>query len=183
MKKILSISFVILLLLLNQVFYLTKVQFICDEKINSGKELNVYETFSALQTHSMFWILGWIVEPYTAHICFCKQFNIHNPFFEPPFPKEDDVIRNAKAKLTKDSCDKVRLTWNNYTNKTSILLNGSYMYLFIDETGDYFLYEIPCDYKPGIINICGITLSETVFDYLENKKILSSLTIYKFEKI
>lgn len=57
------------LLGINQVIYLTKVQYICTNKIAKGDELNLYETLSALQTHSMLWLLGWIVEPNTAQIC------------------------------------------------------------------------------------------------------------------
>lgn len=71
-KKILICSILFLALLgINQVIYLTKVQYICTNKIAKGDELNLYETLSALQTHSMLWLLGWIVEPNTAQIV-CK---------------------------------------------------------------------------------------------------------------
>ena len=45
------------------------------------------------------------------------------------------------------------------------------------------MYEIPLDYKPGLISIHRITISETVFDYLENKGLLSVFTISVFQKM
>lgn len=76
-KKILIYSLLFLSLLgINQVLYLTKVQYVCTSKIDKGEELNLYETLSALETHSMLWLLGWIVEPNTAQICFAKQFHL-----------------------------------------------------------------------------------------------------------
>lgn len=91
-KKILICSILFLALLgINQVIYLTKVQYICTNKIAKGDELNLYETLSALQTHSMLWLLGWIVEPNTAQICFAKQFHlkIHIGYF--PFHKIEEL--------------------------------------------------------------------------------------------
>ena len=166
MKKI--ILYISVLLILNQILYLTKVQYICTDKINNNQELNYYEKVSALQTHSMLWLIGWIVEPNTAQMCFCKQFHISNPIWLFNIP-EDYVVKQAKLKNTK-----VRLTWKSYTSKASIYLNGSYIEPYEQDGYKGYLYEIHSDYKPGIINICGINISETVFDYLENKNILAS---------
>ena len=72
-KKILICSILFLALLgINQVIYLTKVQYICTNKIAKGDELNLYETLSALQTHSMLW-LTWL-DCRTKHSSnlFCK---------------------------------------------------------------------------------------------------------------
>ena len=68
MKKKIFIGLlsVVVLLLVNQILYFAKVQYICDEKINSGKDLNLYETVSALQTHCALWMFVWIIEPNTA---------------------------------------------------------------------------------------------------------------------
>lgn len=183
MKKIIiTIFLVIALLAVNQIFYLTKVQFICDKKINTGKELNAYEIFSAMQTHTNIWLFGWMIEPNTASMCFCKQFHIANPLIQFDIP-EDSVTTKAKNEIKNSKKSKVHLTWKNYSSKASIYLNGSYLSYYSDETGNYYMYEINNDYKPGIINICGITLSETVFDYLEEKGILSTFISYRFEKI
>ena len=42
-----------------------------------------------------------------------------------------------------------------------------------------FEYSIPADYSPGIIQIKGIALSETVFDYLEQKGWLCVFTDHR----
>ena len=99
-------------------------------------------------------------------------------------PDDDSVIKSAKKKLLNKDCNRVRLAWKNYTSKASIYLNGSYLSIYVSDSNYLsenndgndiynYLYEITCDYKPGTINICGITIVETVFDYLENKNILS----------
>ena len=163
--------------------YLYKVQFTCEEKIKNSKNLNLYETFCALQTHTSLWLFGWIIEPSTAYECFNKQFHIYNPIYNPLRVPEDDVVIEAKKQLLNGTKKKVHLTWNKYTTRASIFLNGSDISLFADETGNYFLYTIPCDYKPGIIKIHNIIISETVFDYLENKGLLSAFTRYKLQKI
>ena len=170
---------IIIILIVNQCYYLLSLQFKCTDKINQGKELNIYEIASALQTHTNLWLIGWIIEPMTASMCFCKQFHITNPLIQFDIP-EDSVVRKAKNKLSKEN--RVRLVWNNYSTKASICLNGSYISNYQDETGYYYMYEINNDYKPGIINIAGIRISETVFDYLENKDILSTNIIYRLQK-
>lgn len=192
-KTITSILIVIILLVFNQIIYLTKVQFICENKINAGKELNQYEVLSALQTHSMFWIVGWIVEPNTALVCFNKQFHLCNNIFNFSLPDDDEVIKKAKKKLLNKECNEIRLVWKNYSNKASIYLNGSYLSIYTFDSNylskpnnnsiQNYLYRINCDYKPGTINICGIIIVETVFDYLENKNILSVYNEFRFQKI
>ena len=47
----------------------------------------------------------------------------------------------------------------------------------------FISYHISSDYKVGVVNIAGIKLSETVFDYLENKGILSKYTYIRNEEI
>lgn len=182
-KIIIGLLSVVVLLLVNQILYFAKVQYICDEKINSGKDLNLYETVSALQAHCALWMFGWIIEPNTARACFDKQFFIYDPVIMPPLPKDDDVIRNAKRKLLSNKASKVRLTWKSYTSPCSIYFNGSTISIFEDEGRKVFLYEVPLDYKPGMVNICGVKLSETVFDYLENKGLLAVYTSHRIQKI
>lgn len=184
-KIIIALLVIIALLGVNQGLYLKKVQFVCEHKINSGEALNKYEVFSAMQTHSMFWLLGWIIEPNTAVACFYKQFHITNPIYYPQFPEDDETVKKAKEYLLKknDPNEKLRLTWKKYTSKASIYLNGSYLSLWTDELGTFFHYEIPYDYKPGIINIGGITISETVFDYLENQGVIGTFTDYRIQKL
>ncbi len=176
---IVKITIVVLLLLVNQIIFLTKVQYKCTEKINEGKDLNVYELLSAYQTHTNLWLFGWIVEPNTAELCFCKQFHIKHPIHLFHFPKEDSYLKSVKANYTKP----VRLAWKSYSSKVSIYLNGSTVTKRHDEDGKYECYEysIPADYSPGIIQIKGITMSETVFDYLEQKGWLCVFTDQRLE--
>ena len=182
-KKILICSILFLALLgINQVIYLTKVQYICTNKIAKGDELNLYETLSALQTHSMLWLLGWIVEPNTAQICFAKQFHLKNPHWLFPIP-QDRRTKEAKKQLLKDKMKSVRLAWKSYNSRASILLNGSTMSITRIKGATFISYHISSDYKVGVVNITGIKLSETVFDYLENKGILSKYTYIRNEEI
>lgn len=182
MKKIkLTLIITLLLLICNQLYYLSSLQFKCTDKINAGEDLNLYEIASIYQTHTNLWLLGWIVSPQTAYGCFIKQFKINNSLYTPTIP-EDAVVKQAKQKLLSQKTDKVKLTWKHYTSNASIYLNGSYLYMYNDDGIDLFLYEIPLDYKPGIISINGIKISETAFDYLENKGILSTPTLYVHQK-
>ena len=182
-KIIIGLLSVVVLLLVNQILYFAKVQYICDEKINSGKDLNLYETVSALQAHCALWMFGWIIEPNTARACFDKQFFIYDPVIVPSLPEDDEIITAAKQKLLKGIANEVRLTWKDYSSKCAIYLNGSTISIMENEGTKAFLYEIPLDYKPGIVNIGGIDLSETVFDYLENKGLLAVYTSHRTQKI
>lgn len=177
MKKLVLIIVIsiISLLAINQIYYLTSLQFDCTEKIKQGKDLNKYEIFSAMQTHTCLWMFGWIVEPNTANMCFNKQFHISRPFISHEIPEDDEVIKKTKQQLLSGEKEKVRLAWKQYTSTASIWFNGSYIEILDnhDFAGPCFYYTVYADYKPGIIKIKGITLSETVFDYLENKNILS----------
>ncbi len=181
MKKgiFVAIITVILLLSANQVYYLTSLQFTCTEKIERKQELNAYEIFSALQTHLAIGIFGRVIEPNVANMCLIKQFDIHPSstlgliLRHRSKVEDDDVIKKAKQKLLSKQTNIVRLAWKQYTSRASILYNGSTLFVFIDEYGYWWSYDTPVDYKPGIININGITISETVFDYLENKGYLS----------
>lgn len=180
MKKLKLLLLIILLLVCNQLYYLSSLQFKCTNKINEGKDLNIYEIASAYQTHTNLWLFGWIVSPQTAYGCFLKQFKINNPWYTPSIP-EDIVIKQAKQELLSHKTTKIKLTWKHYTSNASIFLNGSYISTYNDDGANFFLYEILLDYKPGVIDINGIKLSETVFDYLENKGILSIIKLSKYE--
>lgn len=174
-KTLIIAAAAIILLAANQLLYLAVVQFKCTDKINAGRELNLYEKLSAYQTHTNLWLFGWIVEPNTAQLCFCKQFHIKDPFFTYDLPKDDAYLKSVKENYT----GPVRLAWKSYTSKASIYLNGSTLYEMtttdrsITDDLEYewkaFWYSIPADYSPGIIKINGITISETVFDYLEQE--------------
>ena len=182
MKKLLKnrlLWLIIILLSINQIYYLTSLQFTCTDKINNGDKLNVYETLSAVQTHFNMGLFGFVVEPSTALSCIEKQFHINTGIVS--IPKDDTTLANAKQKLDNNETNEVRLAWKNYSSRASILLNGSTISNYWDDGKHYYLYEINFDYKPGIIKIWGITISETVFDYLENVGILSIMKKYTFQ--
>ena len=186
-KIILGILGVITLLVINQIYYLCSLQFKCTEKINNGEDLTRYEIFSAMQTHTNFWLFGWVVEPNTAMSCFQKQFNMPNVILMPKLP-EDEQVRKAKAEAYKHPGKKVRMAWKSYNTKASIYFNGSYVSFYKNGPSDpyspdYFEYYIPLDYKPGIIKINGITLCETVFDYLENIGKLNVFTDWRCQGV
>ena len=181
-KWICALLFVILLLVCNQLYYLASLQFKCTDKINRGEDLNLYEIASALQTHTAFWLFGWTVSLPTAVSCFEKQINMHQGIFYPEI-KDNELVIEAKKKLKTQKSGKIRLAWSKYTDETSIYLNGSYISYYVDDGRPYYLYEVPLDYKPGIIEINGIKISETVFDYLENKKILSVFIKYQSQSV
>ncbi len=175
MKKIvLGIILMLILFFGNILVYLAHTQFKCTDKIKNNQDLNIYEIFSALQCHACFWMFGWVVDPNTAQLCFLKQFYLNDnyKFFNFDIP-EDERLKKFKEEA-KRTGRPVRMSWPKYTSRASILLNGSYVdYLSDpDEYGNVlhcYNYRVINDYKPGIINIHGITISETVFDYLENK--------------
>ena len=77
----------------------------------------------------------------------------------------------------------IKLTWTNYNSEASIYLNGSTISIINDSGIDYYLYRIPLDHKHGIINIYGIKLSETNFDYLETSNIIATYTYNQLQKI
>ena len=182
LKIFLVIAIIFAVLSANQYYYLKKVQYTCTEKINRGEKLNFYEVCSAMQTHTAFWMFGWAIEPNTAHGCFKKQFHLRSSFLTYPI-LEDEVVKKAQKELRKRRVDKIRLTWKNYESPASIYLNGSYISIFDDEFSDGYLYEIDFDYKPGIIKIAGVEISETVFDYLENRGILSTYKEYRRQRV
>lgn len=154
-KWICALLFVILLLMCNQLYYLASLQFKCTDKINRGEDLNLYEIASALQTHTAFWLFGWTVSLPTAVSCFEKQFNMQRPLFDPEI-KDNELVIEAKKKLKTQKSGKIRLAWSKYTDATSIYLNGAYISYYVDDGRPYYLYEVPLDYKPGIIEINGI---------------------------
>lgn len=169
------------LLGINQVLYLTKVQYVCTSKIDKGEELNLYETLSALETHSMLWLLGWIVEPNTAQICFAKQFHLKNLHWLFPIP-QDSKTKDVKKRLLKGEMKSVRLAWKSYNSKASILLNGSTMSITRIKGATFFSYHIPSDYKVGVVKIAGIKLSETFLIISKIKAFFLNIHISEMKK-
>ena len=182
MKRLKIFIICLLLLFYNQIYYLTFLQFTCTDKINTNKKLNLYEIASIYQTYTNLWLFGWVVSPNTAYACFNKQFHITNPILNINIP-EDAKTQKAKRELIKNPNKKIKLTWTNYNSEASIYLNGNTISIINDSGIDYYLYRIPLDHKPGIIDIYGIKLSETNFDYLETSNIIATYTYNQLQKI
>ena len=184
---LISILFLLAFFAINQIVYLTRTQFVCEQKIRNNQDLNYYEIASALQTHTNLWLFGWLVEPNTAEMCFRKQFHLYSSRHVFPVILEDDVVRKVKQSLINNESE--RLTWKTYNSRASIFLNGSTITRldipddFENGTHDFgytmWQYDISCDYKPGLIKIGIMPLSETVFDYLEGKNILAVYTDHR----
>lgn len=193
MKKIkvfgLILLIIITLVFINGCYFVFHGQFKATEKVESGKDLNAYEIFSTYTMHSACWLFGWVIEPTTAKLAFCSQFHITPERSHLSVPRNEQVEK-IKQELTIGYLEnniplntKRRLAFKSYTDRASILLNGAYIqlsYIFkedITDTDSYFYqrnweYTIPVDYTPGIVTISKIKISETLFDYLENKGIL-----------
>lgn len=165
------------ILFINGCYFVFDGQFKATDKVNNGQDLSTYETFSAYTMHTACWMFGWVVEPTTAKLAFCSQFHI--------VPKRDyrlsdsmptnDKIRKIKRQMTLG--DRRRLAFKAYTDDASLLLNGSTL-VYAEHNSEAnritWRYEIPMDYKPGIVTIAGFKISETLFDYLERKHILQT---------
>ncbi len=180
---------IITLIFINGCYFVFHGQFKATDKVNSGKDLNTYEIFSTYTMHTACWLFGWIVEPTTAKLAFCSQFHL-NPEYSYQSVPTNERINQVKQAITNaylhDSIPlniKNKLTFESYNDKASILFNGSSIQLtdvMLENdvhTDSYFYqrvwkYTIPVNYKPGIVTIANIQISETLFDYLENKGIL-----------
>ena len=176
-KLYLSVAPLLLLVVLLSIVeldYIKRTQFVCLNKIENNEELTKYELFAAKLTHTNLWLFGWIYDPNTAHLCFCKQFHI-NPFLD--FKIDNDEYLNKCISQINRTDKTKRLTWKTYTNPTSVYLNGSIKRYEKDVSE--IQYYIVADYKPGTIKIAGITICETIFDYLENIGILDTFAFFR----
>ena len=187
-KRIILISLlsIIGLYILNQILYLAYMQQVCHEKITTGKDLNWYETASAMQMHTNLWLVGWLVEPNTAEICFCKQFHIEKPLHLFPYVLEDEVVIKAKQSLKTNGAKK-RLGWKTCNTRAPILLNGATLQRIdiISEDGTrktLWKYSVPCDFAPGIFKVGFIPISEGTLDYLEKKGYLINFIDVRYQE-
>lgn len=207
LKKItIALAIVFVIVFANGCYFVFNGQFKATEKINAGKDLNVYETFSAYTMHTAAWLFTWPFYPETAYAIMCSQFHI-TPKDKYLRNSEDPFIANSyidNLKRTMKVGDRRRIVTNNYTNDTGksnlslfnkngvryksdieTLLNGGYLVYasYFPEVKDYepahayWEYEAVIDYKPGIVTVGCFRMSETVFDYLENKGILKPYTL------
>lgn len=207
MKKIKTIGLILLIVItlvfINGCYFVFHGQFKATDKVNSGKDLNTYEIFSTYTMHSACWLFGWIIEPTTAKLAFCSQFHL-NPEYSYQSVPTNEQIEKIKLELTTGYLEnniplntKRKLAFKTYNDGASILFNGSYIqleYIFHEQDRDvpdfYFYqrgwrYDVPMDYKPGIVTIANIKISETLFDYLENKGILKPFeySIYHVDRL
>lgn len=188
-KKILIILVIVVgVIFVNGCYFVFHGQFKATKKVNTDIELNTYEIFSAYTMHTACWMFGWVIEPTVAKLAFCSQFHIipDNGHQISKHVPTNDKIESIKSKMKIG--DKVKLTFPNYETKAAILFNGSTLiynsfYEFEHECKrKHWTYLIPMDYKPGIVSIANIKISETLFDYLEQIDILKPFS-WKYEVI
>jgi len=179
-----AVCFIVIaaILVANECYYLASLQFKCTNKIRRGVPLNAYELLSAYQMHTSLWMFGWVVDANTAPACFNKQFHLESTAIRFPI-KDDDTVRAAKAKLLSGKSKRVRLLWRKYNTRASIYMNGGYISIHRDSSGEYFKYEILMDFSPGMVHVMGVPISQTVLDYLERVHILSIYTETRYQKI
>ena len=78
LKKVLF-GFLILigLVFANGCYYVFHGQFKSVEKLNAGKELNLYECCSIYTMHMAVWMFGWPVSPVAAHECLTLHYTFN----------------------------------------------------------------------------------------------------------
>lgn len=178
-KFMIILAIVVGIIFANGCYFVFKGQFKATEKVNAGKKLNIYEVFSTYTMHTACWMFGWVIEPTVAKLAFCSQFHIvpKDGHQIAKYVPTNNKIEAIKAKMKVG--DKVKLTFTNYETKAAILFNGSTLiydyyaeYMPYEFNQKHWIYLIPMDYKPGIVSIANIKISETLFDYLEQINIL-----------
>lgn len=177
------IAAIIMAIITNECAFVFFGQDRCAEKIAKGEDLNCYETFCAYTLHTGLWMFGWIVEPNTAEVAFCKQFHIRKYPHLFRFPADDEYLSRTKGSL--GAGQSRRLVWRlnqlNYVSRASILLNGATItYIKKDEMSEIYRYDNPMDYANCKIHIHGIPLYEGLFDYLERKGIIAELADVRY---
>lgn len=171
------------IIFINGCYFVFKGQFIATEKVQSDKELNLYETISTYTMHTACWMFGWIFAPTTAHLAFCSQFGITPENLSLNTLRNPELNKIQKYLLDNKIINKpYRITFKSYTDDASMYLNGATITLIDYISQDFgntepfirgkFQVNAYYDYKPGIITFKNIKISETLFDYLENKNIL-----------
>lgn len=145
------------------------------EKLQLNEELSSYEVFSAYTMHTACWLFGWMVEPSTAEICFCKQFHLPYPHIA-RFPKDDSHLRDLRVDLKPGQSRYLawKLEKGKYISRASILLNGATVTCMSkDKDRTVYRYDNPVDYGKCYVTIAGVPFCEGLFDYLENVGVLS----------
>ena len=188
MKKFLKTTLILivsifLIVFVNGCYYVFYGQEKSVKKLEQGKDLNAYEIASIYSMHTACWMFGWVFTPTTAHLAFCSQFGI--------VPKENSLHIPENTKLiqiktylleNKIINQPYRITFDSYTDDTSLCLNGTTITLIDYISTDFGntepfiqgVYEINMyyDYKSDIVTVKNVKIAETLFDYLENKNIL-----------
>lgn len=153
-------------------------------KLQAGKELNLYECCSIYSMHTAVWMFGWVISPEAAYMALCKQLHIKGPIDLDGFPNcwyyNETVSSAVNEVMNSAPGTKKYLIWDDYSKDTrvALALNGAYVehdrgYVY-GEPEDVPGIVAPSDYKPGCINVMGIKIYESLFDYLENKGVLTS---------
>lgn len=175
-KKIIVVCIVfVAALFVNGTYFVFFHQKYSWKKLQEGQNLNAYEVFSAYTMHTACWMFGWLVDPSTAEICFCKQFHLPYPHIA-SFPKDDEHLAEIRKALKPGQSR--YLTWKlengKFISRSSILLDGATITCITKDNGnEVYRFDNPVDFAKCNVTVAGVPFCEGLFDYLENIGILS----------
>jgi len=109
-----TVGVVLVIVLLNEFYYLFSGQFKSTDKLKAGQELSTYEMVSIYSLHSTMWMLGWTIAPEAAKECmylhFSKKDTVYFSRFN--FSKSEKLKKAGSELMDKPFGSTVRLSWN-----------------------------------------------------------------------
>lgn len=96
------IATVIVILFINGCFYVFFGQQKSEKKLNSGKELNLYECCSIYSMHTAIWMFGWTLSPEAAEQAFLMIFPA-----KPRYRRNDFFLKSKPIYTTKDQSKRI----------------------------------------------------------------------------
>ena len=193
-RILLSVFIIISILFANGLFFVFNGQFRAWKKVQSGKELNAYETFSVYTMHTGLWMFFWWASPGAANEVFMMQFC--NRRGEIVRHTNKTILRNnlsPKILATMKSLSlgqSKRVSWNGNISyglndpehKAALTLNPCIVSKEIDKASGKPAFFIRLDnswplHYEAHIHIWGdkkIVIQEGLFRYLQDKHIINN---------
>lgn len=165
-KKILFVILaVIAVIVINGVYYVFAGQGRSMRKLESGKELNLYECCSIYTMHMAVWMFGWPLAPEAAH----EAFLLH-------FPHKKDVVRNIDMYAANGFSKEIQVKGVDYANmkwadmRVPLALNSPDTYFEV--TDSYSMCVVPVAYTDAVHRIGRIPVNTSLFVYLQKRGLL-----------
>jgi len=177
-RTVLGCALALAVVFANGCHYVFKGQFKSVEKLKAGKELSLYECCSVYTMHMAVWMFGWPLAPEAAKEAFLLHF---------PHRKEVSLSGNSvfKSKKFKDlPYGRTKISWdlsdfNSSERRYALALNGKNTEVFVYEDtsagegfvddGDLMECRLTVEYTDVKVDIAGITIHESLFNYLQKK--------------